>query len=64
MHENGDEHRQHDCRRRGRALEPPRPVQDCALDGDHDATDRGAAIEVVYMAWCGECGAADYEVVG
>jgi len=20
-------------------------------------------VEVVYMAWCGECGAADYEVV-
>ncbi|WP_435062438.1 hypothetical protein [Halobaculum sp. EA56] len=28
-----------------------------------DATVPSEKIQVVFMAWCGECGAADYEVV-
>lgn len=28
-----------------------------------DAADRGAQIEVVFMAWCSDCGAAEWEVV-
>jgi hypothetical protein len=28
-----------------------------------DHADRGADLVVVFMAWCGECGAADWEVV-
>lgn len=26
-------------------------------------TERGAEIEVVIMGWCGDCGAAEWEVV-
>lgn len=29
----------------------------------HDHSDRGAEIEVVMMAWCAECHAAEWEVV-
>lgn len=28
-----------------------------------DREDRGQKIEVVFMAWCGECHAAEWEVV-
>jgi len=27
-----------------------------------DPPESGDRLDVVYMAWCGECGAADYEV--
>ncbi|SHG77421.1 hypothetical protein [Halobaculum gomorrense] len=28
-----------------------------------DPCEPGDRLDVVYMAWCGECGAADYEVI-
>lgn len=44
-----------------RPLVVPAGAYDEPTYADHG--DRGARLEVVYMAWCGECGAADYEVV-
>lgn len=37
-----------------------RPV---VVPSEHPERGMSAKIEVVYMEWCGECGAADWEAV-
>lgn len=40
-----------------------RPVVVPDKEGGYADFDRAATIEVVIMAWCGECGAAEWGVV-
>ena len=47
----------------GREFSAMRPVVVPDREGGWNDRDRAATIEVVYMEWCEECGAADYGVV-